>query len=132
MLKDEAPAKGTSGPNSPKYFDNVKQFLKSVVGDDKAKVLPLKDLAAVGVLLSIPCFCMSVCLLVYVCICMLVWCSYSSMGPFVRWFSHTDLFQSWLFGSPVFFLLMPNPLRARLVWRKRPSTCRSSTTGWKA
>lgn len=46
VLKDEAPETQPNGANSPKYFDNVKQFLKSVVGSDKKKSLPIKDLAA--------------------------------------------------------------------------------------
>jgi len=46
VLKDEAPEKKANGAASPKYFDSVKEFLKSVVGDDKNKIIPLKDLAA--------------------------------------------------------------------------------------
>ena len=49
MAKEETPevAPAAGGGNSPKYFDKVKQFLKSVVGEDKNKIVPLKKLALV-------------------------------------------------------------------------------------
>jgi len=47
VAKEETPevAPSAGAGDSPKYFDKVKQFLKSVVGEDKNKILPLKKLA---------------------------------------------------------------------------------------